>query len=260
MAIDRPLDQGEKAIADAARACDPAFDLVTKGVQFLNALGKAAAALNTGNMLGAIAEFSNAMSGLSRQAADEHGQYLLGIVLSEVRYLDGKFELLSEAHRRFLNTDWIGLVLDAERKARQTRTKGRVLRLAVIVSNAAKDDPPSSPDQVEDMLRIAMEVDDIDVVVLNEAVRVQGHLTQGARPSRHAVREAWRKAQWRDLGIAATQLDAITGKLQSLSMLWRLEQPSNHNENAPMTSDFLVLQRGFDFIAALKERATNELE
>ncbi len=55
------------------------------------------------------------------------------------------------------------LILDAARKAENTRAKERVKRLGLILANAVVEPKPVDADEVEEMMRLAMEMSDRDI-------------------------------------------------------------------------------------------------
>jgi len=73
------------------------------------------------------------------------------------------------------------LVIDAARKAENTRSKERVKRVGTILANAAFETKPTDADEIEEMMRVAMELGDGDVEFLRELVKVEGEavLTKG---------------------------------------------------------------------------------
>jgi len=85
--------------------------------------------------------------------------------------LKNRLEKLGEDHARFLREEFPVLVLDAIEKAEQTRSKERIERIARIVAHAAVE--PPAPDLTEELGRIAMGLDDADVLVLAELVQGQ---------------------------------------------------------------------------------------
>jgi hypothetical protein len=103
-----------------------------------------------------------------------------------------------------------------------------------------------------------MSLDDIDVVVLRETMRVQGHYDEGQRASlpQKAAMDSWDSGAWRNLGIDAGQLDGSCGKLQSLALIMRLDRPNNINVLAPIANKYLLLSRGVQFVNAIRERAS----
>ncbi|MBN8730356.1 MAG: hypothetical protein J0L64_07450 [Acidobacteria bacterium] len=162
--------------------------------------------------------------------------------------------LKSEEHQAFLRTEWLELLVEGDRKARQTRSRSRVKRIAEILSGAVLAFPSPTADHVEEMMRIATLLDDADVTVLREAVRVQGRAISGTHTqSVHQARTAWLAGRWRSLGVA--DVDSVCDKLSSLGLLRRLDQPSNNNDLGPIASDFVLSRRAVDFVKSIRDQS-----
>lgn len=157
---------------------------------------------------------------------------------------------------RHLRTDWHPLLFDALRKARSTRSLARVKRIAKILCESAWMEPSPEPDQVEELMRLAMVPDDLDVQVLREAVRVQESMVRrGNSPSPFEARAAWQRGAWRSIGF--DRVEDASGKLVSLGLLVRLGQPSNQNDLGPIVNAYLLRHRGVEFVRFIKEQAAN---
>jgi hypothetical protein len=130
-------------------------------------------------VLGSLAEggIAGFLRGLLDRQAEENSRYLLEALTSEVEYLGKSYQALDERHWQFLNTDWIALLADAERKARQARGAEKIRRLARIVVHPAVVGPVAdASDTAEEMMRTALRLDEQDVLVLRTLVEYQGDL------------------------------------------------------------------------------------
>jgi len=112
------------------------------------------------------------------------------------------------------------------------------------------------------MLRLGMYLDDVDVVVPREAVRVQRQLVEGRSemPSLHQAADSWERGKWRALGVPEDHIDNSWGKLHSLRLLMRLPQPNNKNALAPLPNEYLLLRRGLRFVTAVRESARQSIQ
>jgi hypothetical protein len=79
--------------------------------------------------------FSDALSAEAADISAENSRYLLSIVIDEVKRLSDASDQLSKEHQEFLDRDWIRLLVDADLKARATRARERVERIARILSH-----------------------------------------------------------------------------------------------------------------------------
>ena len=66
------------------------------------------------------------------------------------------------------------LLLDAARKATNTRSIERVKRIGLILANWIVDPTPLDEDQLEEMMRVAMDLGNDELSHLRELVRIEG--------------------------------------------------------------------------------------
>ena len=135
MAIDNPLDQALAQVEAEDRATNPVIEHISSAGPFLGFISAALAALKVGDPSGAMNAFSEAASMFAR----DRSKYLLSVVISELQGLIEKFESLERSHQDYLNRDWLSLLLDADRRARETRALSKIERIGKIVSSAAYD-------------------------------------------------------------------------------------------------------------------------
>jgi hypothetical protein len=240
MAIDDKLDQ---AIAQVR------IDEALRGPGFARLGRKIAEGFATGGVVGMLAAFSD---GLNSEAADwsaENSAYLLSIVIEEVKRLSLTIDELAQQHQEFLNRDWIPLLIDADRKARATRAKGRVERIARIVSNSALVGPATPADEVEEMMHIAMELSDADVVYLQKLVAVEGtQVRDQGRITRFNAHMMW---PWGDTPDA--ELDSTFSKLESYGLVSRIPPLNTLNVQADFQNRYVLLRKGLNFIDFARE-------
>lgn len=254
MAIDKPLDQAEVILANEQRQSSTVTAPLKRAVSFLAASAGAIASLKSGCISEAITNLAESIQSISEAKGAENAEYLLSIVVSEIRFLADRFDQLDKTQQDFLNGDWLGLLVDADRKARQTRTREKVERLAKVLYSAATITPPPPGDEVEEMLRIAMFLDDRDVIVLREAARLQGSLIKtSGKPTQYEAMTKWREGHWPDLRISEGELDSVCGKLQSFGLMVRLDQPNTTNVMAVVLNDYILLMRGLRFVEYIRE-------
>src|SRR5882672_9914548 len=87
----------------------------------------------------------------------------------------------SDAYRKFIGDELPGLLLDGLRKAEVTRSTNRVRRIAQILGNSIAGRSNFRPtDRIEEFMRIAMNLEEVDVTVLNEIVFRQAALLNQA--------------------------------------------------------------------------------
>jgi len=84
----------------------------------------------------------------------------------EVRRIRSNLETLDESHRRFVEEEFVPLVIDGLQKSELTANQQRIRRIAAILAHALEVGPSGSTELAEEMMRIAMLLSDDDVLVL----------------------------------------------------------------------------------------------
>jgi len=253
MAIDDPLGQALAQVEAEKRAANPVIERLSSAGPFLRFGAAALAAIRAGDLSGVVRTLKDFADLFSR----DRSEYLLGVVISELRELLEKFEHLGRSHQDYLNREWPALFLDADNKARQTRGRDKIERIAKIVSSAAYRSGP--PDETEEFMRVAMSLDDRDVQVLSIIVKIQGSLLQlsTGRVRTYGAYSHWSAvcAETRTAGIVQGELDAICGKLESFGLVTRGERHSNIVGDQP--TPFALLFRGKAFLEIVHSRASS---
>jgi hypothetical protein len=186
------------------------------------------------------------ISRLNRRRAENRNE-LLAVVVEEAKFRGAQIERLaieSEAHGRFIREEWPGLVVDAFRRAEDARTKDRVRRLGRILVHAAEVGPQDGADHAEEMMRIAMELNDRDIVLLRAAARAD--LDGPSRPTSDAKRikranEVWFEIPWASLRFLSDDVESVASKLQGLGLLAAATNMASQNS-------YMVLKRAHEFL------------
>jgi hypothetical protein len=144
------------------------------------------------------------------------------------------------------------LLLDAARKAESTRAKARVKRIGLILANAIVEPKPTDADEVEEMMRVAMELSDRDIVFLGELTRIEGSLlqTQDHIP-RYEAHTRWELGFWGNLVFP--EADSVFSKLESYGLVARIPPPNNLNIMADFQNRYVLLPKGARFVTLIRE-------
>jgi hypothetical protein len=145
------------------------------------------------------------------------------------------------------------LLVDAARRAENTRAKERVRRIGLIFANAIIETLPADGDEIEEMMRVATELSDRDVELLKELVRIEGDAvrTQGRIP-RYDAHMRWEQGWW---GIRVLpELDSVFSKLESYGLVSRIVPPNNQNIMADDQNRYVLLPKGARFVDLIKSR------
>jgi hypothetical protein len=138
------------------------------------------------------------------------------------------------------------LLLDAARKAENTRAVERVKRIGLILANAVVESHPTDADEVEEMMRVAMELSDNDIKFLRELIRIESPAlqTQDHIP-RFDAYTRWEQGFWGSRIIP--EIDSVFSKLESYGLVSRVPPPNNLNIMADFQNRYVLLKKGMRF-------------
>ena len=144
------------------------------------------------------------------------------------------------------------LIVDATRKAINTRSLKRIERIGVILANGVVQKTLHS-DHIEEMMRIAMELSDPDIDHLGELVRIEGDtLASQGRITRHDAYTKWEHGRW---GSSVNpELDSVFSKLASYGLVAPVPPPNNLNIMADFQNRYALLPKGLHFYALIKSK------
>ena len=207
---------------------------------------KALTALLHGDITQAVDLFAGCQDALE----SGRSEYLLQCVVEDLKWLRDKVNQISEGQAKYLSTDWVALLMDADRKARATRAKERIKRIARIVCSSVRADPLPPPDRTEEMMRIATELSDEDVLVLRAVAEAWDHYQHLPAQAMHTL------AMPAIRGIPGESVLGICGKLQSLGLIANPEQHAKalRNGSYPEGGGFVPLERAEAFLRAIADR------
>ncbi len=193
-------------------------------------------------------------------AADtaEKDRLLLETVANEVvnhtRELEHVQKTVAEHESRLSPETMISLFVDATRKAESTRAEDRVRRVGIILANAIIEKGRANADEIEELMRVATELSDRDVVLLAELVRIEGEIIRKqGRIDRFNAHTAWERGSW-GTGVDP-ELDSVFSKLESYGLVTRLAPPNNQNIMADIQNRYALLPKGLRFVDLIKSRA-----
>lgn len=182
---------------------------------------------------------------------------LVAVLASELQHRGTQIQTLidsDQSHREFVERELPGLIWDALRRSQEIRAKDRLRRLATILAHAAGAGRECLADFTEEMFRIAMELDERDVLVLKEVVRCQA-----ARIQQHTGRvrpfDAYSvfpmiTSALSAHGFVEGEVDSICSKLESFGLVSRTER--NVSLIADNPTPYALLKKGVDFLEYIK--------
>jgi hypothetical protein len=152
-----------------------------------------------------------------------------------------------------------GLVVDGLRRAEQTCATERVRRLGRVLVHAVEVGPRDGADYAEEMLRIAAELAEREIAVLNEMKRAYPLSINGPENERYFRLTAsglFERIKWRELGFLPQELESICCKLQSFGLVGRVDVslvPYHSLEGQRRTYE--LLRKGWDFVEYIRTAA-----
>jgi hypothetical protein len=201
-----------------------------------------------GNFLEAISSFGE----VHEAFGEERSLYLLFWLNEDLKRLRNQVNEFTQKQEDYLETDFIGLMFDADRKARETRSKSRIRRIAQILTASVQMEPIPSPDDTEEMVRIATQLSDEEVLVLH-ALRDQQtrYEKDGGRTMTGLTLAAVE-------GLGQEKVLGICGKLLSLGLIAEPEQRAVALGlgSYPRGGGYIVLSRGVGFLEFIATQET----
>jgi predicted transcriptional regulator len=147
------------------------------------------------------------------------------------------------------------LLLDASRRAAVTRSIERVKRIGLILANGILPEKIDA-DEIEEMMRIAMELSDRDVSCLRDLVNLEGATLRTAkRIDRYNAHSTWEHGPWG--ANPDGELDSAFSKLESYGLVSRLAPPNNLNIMADFQNRYVLLQKGMRFANSISSKAAD---
>jgi hypothetical protein len=239
MPIDDPIKAAETQLAAEERERSPVRRYVSKVSDFVPN------------------PIANALSNFLRDDSEAKLQYLIDVMKDEIAYLRSDVERLiseSKQYRQFTENVWPSLVLDAFRKAEQTRAKDRIERIGHILTQSLMQSPPPSGDEVEELMRIAMDLSDREVSLLAEIARLQGPALTGDGSPTQFSQTSWAAARLPQLGMNVEDVFSIGPKLESFGLI-RETLESRRGTSVPRPWPYALLPKGLRFLELAKRRS-----
>ncbi len=182
---------------------------------------------------------------------EDNTAYLLEATISKLRRLEEQFKELSEDHKRFVEEQFPRLLIEAVDKAERTGSKVRIDRLSLIIVHAVVQGPSADIEEVDEMLRITVDLSDEDIDVLAKIYLAQGDELRrtGFLPEQNLANSTWRDLQSRYPLFKTSKIHSICAKLQSLGMVAQVERIVT---TLDLTSTpYAILEKGANYLHAI---------
>jgi hypothetical protein len=132
-----------------------------------------------------------------------------------------------------------------------------VKRIGLILANGTIQPDPTNSDEIEEMMRIAMELSDNDIRYLGELVRIEGKqvVSQGGI-SRYSAHQTWEQGFW---GTRLdNEFDSVFSKLESYGLVARIPPSNTLNIMADIQNRYVLLKKGLRFVELIQQTALAE--
>lgn len=181
---------------------------------------------------------------------NERIKIMLDTVAEEVIKHDREMRQLRETRtteqNKARNEQEAALVVDGARRASVTRSIERVRRIGIILAKTITEPQPPNGDEIEEMMRIATELTEVDVRYLRDLVAIEGKLLKG-RPhiERYTAYTEWERGPWRS--NVNPEIDSVFHKLESYGLVSALAPNNTFNVTADIQTRYVLLPKGLRF-------------
>lgn len=138
------------------------------------------------------------------------------------------------------------LIIDGSRRSATTRSIERVRRIGIILGNAISGVSIPNGDEIEEMMRVAAELNSTDISYLDELVRINGKFVeQGSRINRYTAYQVWESGRW---GSSVNpEIDSVFHKLESYGLVTAIAPNNTFNVMADIQTRYALLPKGLRF-------------
>lgn len=184
----------------------------------------------------------------SEKQKAENSELMLKTAWDELRRIAFKVDNLDSEKARFVTgVEMRRLILDAVRKSEDLRDRNRVERIGKILAHAITIEA-SDFDQAEELMRVARDLSDQDVLALRHIYETQFELLKKFRlqiPD-DDINVIWRDKTLKVPSVLEGELNSILLKLQGLGLIMAAER--RDITLGPNTRPFGLLAKGADFV------------
>lgn len=240
MAIDDEIDQAQLQIEYAKTTVAP--KVVTGFFEVLSAVGVKKAK-----------PIAYLLQKVFKQRED-NVQYLLDATISRLRGLEKQVETFTAEHKLFIEEKLPQLLIEATHRTEQTRSKERIDRLSLIVVHTVVQGPSSSLEEVDEQLRITIDLAEEDIDILCKIYDSQFRELSFLKfmPERNVVNSSWKQLQDSNPIFKSSEIYSICSKLQSLGLI---AQVPPINTTLDLTSmPYGLLLKGANYLKAIERR------
>jgi len=185
----------------------------------------------------------------------EQLEYLIRNFGEELKRLDINVDNLSSEQKRHLDEDHPELLRDAVIKAATVRGNERVKWLGRILAHGLLEEPSKTPDFTEELMRIAIALDPVDILVLQQIVYSQRAVMEQNSWNTvvDEINKAWSVATPKINGAPTSDLYSVCVKLEGFGLLMRVERVTS--VLGVNVTPFSLLKKGASFLDYIRFNA-----
>ncbi|HEV2136461.1 MAG TPA: hypothetical protein VGR47_19715 [Terracidiphilus sp.] len=155
-----------------------------------------------------------------------------------------------EAAQRAAST--LRLLTEGARRVSSTRSATRVERIGIILARGVMEEKTPDEDEIEEMMRTARELTELEIDYLRELVRIYGEVVkQKGRVDRYTAYQFWVKGRWGDR--TNPEIDSACSKLESFGLVASIPGNNTLNVMADIQNRYVLLLKGLRFAELISE-------
>lgn len=144
------------------------------------------------------------------------------------------------------------LLVEGARRVGSTASNSRVVRIGIILARAVTEEKLPDEDEIEEMMRTAREMTELDVDYLNELVRIYGEIVKvNGRVDRYTAFQRWVNGRWGDRNNP--EIDSVCSKLESFGLAASIPGNNTHNVMADIQNRYVLLPKGLRFAELIRK-------
>jgi hypothetical protein len=180
----------------------------------------------------------------------ENLEYLHASMRDDVRDFKREVDEQAAKHEAFYRDEIPALLIDGCQRAETLRMRSKIKRIANILVHALITGPDSSPETTEEMLRIAANLDDLDIEILRQIVEIQKPKMSPGQDAlgMNVVNPLWKDHRPAVAGLSGGDLTSICHKLESYGLITRVDKRSDKFGPDEPSPPFGLLRKGVRFV------------
>lgn len=143
------------------------------------------------------------------------------------------------------------LLIEGARRVASTRSIPRVVRIGVILARGVTEEKLPDEDEIEEMMRVARELIELDIDYLEELVRIYGEIVKkNGRVDRYTAFQLWSSGRWGE--STNPEIDSVCSKLVSFGFVASIPGNNTLNVMADIQNRYVLLPKGLRFTELIR--------